>query len=378
MLFGSSWFFSSCPSRSCSSSRLSLGVVGLGLAASLAATGCASDEADMPTTASPSLHALIGPEGGDLTGAAGTPFAGVALHVPAGALAAPTDIAILPGQNATPLPITAVGCGPMFSLSPAGLALAQPGTLTLPVDENAVAEQSRFSDQVKVWAVDGGAWKQRLAIDSSEGTVTVELAALTDVEAGVNPPKDEEQVSFALAANPKFAKCLAQYPDDPSRAPSVSVQVVRGDLNDGLFLRGKHIKPGLKFDMFTVQNDALQADGTPDPAFTNFGLAWYQSDLEAGDRGNMRAQIRTILLDQIFGFDPVVALAPTGTFHVGFWFNNPQDAANCGFDVTKPTPFNGEHQAGPLAMISLPNATTGLGPLCTKPDTSVSPARCDP
>ena len=68
----------------------------------------------------------------------------------------------------------------------------------------------------------------------------------------------------------------------------------------------------------------------------------------------------------------------TGTFEVGFWFNDPQAAVSCGFDPTKPTPFNGEHQAGPLAMISLPNAQTGLGPLCTKPDTSVSPARCDP
>jgi hypothetical protein len=33
-----------------------------------------------------------------------------------------------------------------------------------------------------------------------------------------------------------------------------------------------------------------------------------------------------------------------------FWFNNPADAAACGF--TGVTPFNGEHQAGPLAMIS--------------------------
>ena len=42
------------------------------------------------------------------------------------------------------------------------------------------------------------------------------------------------------------------------------------------------------------------------------------------------------------------------TFHVGFWFNDPADAAACNFDVTKPTPFNGEHRAGPLAMISRP------------------------
>jgi len=340
------------------------------------AAGCATDGGELPASDAP--HALIGPEGGDIIGAAGTPFAGVALHVPAGALSEPTDIAILTGQNTTPLPATAVGCGPMFTLMPTGLALAQPATLTLPVDENAVTEQDRFSDQVKVWAAGNGAWKQRLAVDSTEGTVTVELDALTDVEAGVNPPKPEDDVKFNLTANPKFAHCLAQYPDDPSRAPSVAVEVVRGDLNDGLFLRGKYIKPGLKFDMFTVQNDALKADGTPDPAFANFGLAWYQSDLEANGYGNMKAQIRTILLDQIFGFDPVVSLGPTATFHVGFWFNNPADAAACGFDVTKPTPFNGDHQAGPLAMISLPDAKTNLGPLCTKPDTSVTPARCSP
>jgi hypothetical protein len=38
------------------------------------------------------------------------------------------------------------------------------------------------------------------------------------------------------------------------------------------------------------------------------------------------------------------------------------------FDVTKPTPFNGEHTAGPVAFISVPNAITNLGPLCTDPN----------
>ena len=68
---------------------------------------------------------------------------------------------------------------------------------------------------------------------------------------------------------------------------------------------------------------------------------------------------------------------PTNTFHVGFWFNNPADAAACGFDATSPTPFNGEHRAGPLAMISVPDATTGLGPLCLNPDAS-QPSGCNP
>ncbi len=154
--------------------------------------------------------------------------------------------------------------------------------------------------------------------------------------------------------------------------------MVRGELNDGMFLKGKYIKPGLAFDLFTVQNDSLGPDGAPVAGFTNFGLAWYQSDLEARSNGSMKMELRTILLDQIFGFDPAVTLAPTGTFEVGFWFNDPNDAAACGFDVTAPTPFNGEHKAGPLAMITLPDATTGLGPLCTKPDTSVTPGALRP
>ena len=188
----------------------------------------------------------------------------------------------------------------------------------------------------------------------------------------------ETLVTFSLKPNPKFVQCMAQYPTDASRQPQIDVSVVRGPQNDLLVLHGRYIKPNLKFDMFTVESDPFNADGSANPAFTNFGFAWYQSDLEAGSHGDMRASIKTILLDQIFGFDPAAPIGPTNTFEVGFWFNDPNDAATCGFDVTKPTPFNGEHTAGPLAAISLPSADTGLGPLCTNPDTSVSPVRCNP
>jgi hypothetical protein len=128
--------------------------------------------------------------------------------------------------------------------------------------------------------------------------------------------------------------------------------------------------------LFTVQKSSLLANGSPDPNFTNFGLAWYQTDLQANSSGQIFGTLHTILVNQIFGFDPAVSLAPTNTFHVGFWFNNPADATNCGF--TGFTPFNGEHHAGPVAMISLPNATTGLGPLCLSPNTSTNPPSCNP
>ena len=324
------------------------------------------------------LSGTIGPQGGELVGQTGSALDGVHLVIPPGALAADTPIVIRPAASDTPLPATAVRCGGEFSIEPAGLALAVPATLSLPFDEGTITDQDRFDDEVKVWVLQGASWGQQPQTDSEPGQVTVQIDTLTTAAAGVNPPAPADIVHLNFAPNPKFATCLAEYPGDATQAPTVTADVVRGELNDGLFLRGHDIKPGLQFDLFTVQNSALLASGAPDPNFQNFGLAWYQSDLEASAEGEMRTSIRTILLDQIFGFDPTVTLPPTGTFEVGFWFNDPQDAVACGFDATKPTPFNGEHQAGPLAMITLPDATTGLGPLCTKPDTSVSPARCDP
>jgi len=187
-----------------------------------------------------------------------------------------------------------------------------------------------------------------------------------------------DEAHFRLAPNRGVLKCFARFPDDPNHPPVASVSVEKGDLNDHLVIQLRNFKPGLAFDLFTVERSRFLADGTPVPNFTNFGLAWYQSDLQVDDDGGGRAAIRTILVDQIFGFDPDVNLTPTNTFHVGFWFNDPNDAAACGFDVNNPTPFNGEHRAGPLAMISLPDADTGLGPLCLNPDTSTTPAHCNP
>lgn len=184
---------------------------------------------------------------------------------------------------------------------------------------------------------------------------------------------------FDLSPNPKFVSCLGT-PGGPT--PKAKVTVFRGKLNDTLVISAQNIRPGLAFDMFTVQRTNLLPDHTVDPAFTgSFGFAWYQSDLQANSDGKINATIKTVLLDQIFGFDPELSNPnPINTFHVGFWFNDPNNANvdGCVFDVTHPTPFNGEHKAGPLAMISVPNADTTLGPLCTNPNTDTTPATCNP
>ena len=154
----------------------------------------------------------------------------------------------------------------------------------------------------------------------------------------------------------------------PGKTPTATVHVQRGKLNDRLKLEIKNFKPNLDFDVFTVENSPKLAPiGAANPDFKNgnFGFAWYQSDLHSNHRGEGEITIKTILLDQIFGFDAGRGVPPVNTFNVGFWFNNPADAANCGF--TGFTPFNGEHHAGPLAMISGVDVTTHLGPLCTDP-----------
>jgi hypothetical protein len=188
------------------------------------------------------------------------------------------------------------------------------------------------------------------------------------------------KTTFSLVPNTPFLACLAM---DGVTPPVATVTVTRGNLNDMLTISVTGLKPNLTFDLFTVQRSPFLADGSKDPDFPGtFGLAWYQSDLDADANGNAtistQAPLRSIFLDQIFGFDgdknpdstpttPTI-LPPTNTYHVGFWFNMPSDAANCGFDVNTPTPFNGEHKAGPLAMITLPVAATNLGPLCVSPE----------
>jgi hypothetical protein len=176
---------------------------------------------------------------------------------------------------------------------------------------------------------------------------------------------------FPVAVN---LPCLQR---DSGPAPSATVTVVKGKLNDTLTLKLRHVKSKLAFDMFTIENTPFLSDGTANPLFTAgvFGLAWYQSDVQANAAGNATVIIKTILVNQIFGFDGSTP-GPTNTFNVGIWFNDPADAAACGFSST--TPFNGEHNAGPLAMISGDDVTTGLGPLCLDPNTSTVPATCNP
>lgn len=199
------------------------------------------------------------------------------------------------------------------------------------------------------------------------------VASLTPLAAAQAP-----DVEFDLHPNPKFVACLGA---TGGPAPTAHVTVKRNNRNETLTIEGNNIRPDLAFDMFTIEKTNLLSDGSANAGFNgSFGLAHYQSDLKADRQGHFKTTIRTVLLDDIFSFDPDVTLAPVNTFHVGFWFDNPSDAnANgCTFDITKATPFNGIHNAGPVAMISVPDADTNLGPLCTNPNLGTNPVSCTP
>jgi hypothetical protein len=53
--------------------------------------------------------------------------------------------------------------------------------------------------------------------------------------------------------------------------------------------------------------------------------------------------------------------APVHTFHLGLWFNSPQDAKKAGGPDTV-TPFNGEHNAG-VQVLNTSNFRDLEGPL---------------
>jgi hypothetical protein len=191
---------------------------------------------------------------------------------------------------------------------------------------------------------------------------------------GAPSPNTVNSKTFKLFPNPAFLACAQA----AGRTATASATVTRGAVNDTLKLSLAGFKPNLGFDLFTVQRSNQQGNGTPVSGFTNFGLAWYQSDVQTSSTGTASVTIKTILLDQIFGFDPDAALAPTNTFHVGFWFNSVAEAQPCSATTLTPTPFNGEHNAGPLAFITRPNAKTNLGPLCTQPVSTGSGFTCNP
>jgi hypothetical protein len=198
------------------------------------------------------------------------------------------------------------------------------------------------------------------------------------------------QTTFDFTVNETVNPCLS---DNGATPPVASATVTRGAQNDKMVLTVTGLKPNLKFDLFLLQRSNLDAKAAPVTGFAGFGLASFLTAMQADYTGTISVTVNAILLDQSFSFDSdklttptttvnnpgvtvTTLLANTNTFHLGFWFDKPTDAQACA--TPNPSPFNGAHTAGPLAMVTIPNATTNLGPLCTQPTSESDTATCKP
>jgi hypothetical protein len=131
------------------------------------------------------------------------------------------------------------------------------------------------------------------------------------------------------------------------------------------------LPPNTDFDFFVIQKPAAP-----------FGLSWYQGDIETNRFGVGfgrfvgRFSIETFIVAP--GTQGVPAptphtappfpdastnpiTAPVHTFHLGLWFNSPNDARKAGGPETV-TPFNGEHNAG-VQVLNTSNFKDLEGPL---------------
>ena len=127
------------------------------------------------------------------------------------------------------------------------------------------------------------------------------------------------------------------------------------------------LPPKTGFDFFVIQF----------PTGPNFGLSWYQGDIETNGAGKGvqhfrgRFNIETFIVapgmpapaPKVFDDNATTnpPTPPVQIYHLGLWFNSPDDAkaAGCPANVT---PFNGEHHAG-IQVLNTSNFLPGNGPL---------------
>jgi len=156
------------------------------------------------------------------------------------------------------------------------------------------------------------------------------------------------QVNPGLTAGHPFACPAIQH---AHARITISDRFITGAQNDVMILTASGLPKNTGFDVFLVQNSPL--DSSTVTPFT-FGFGWYQSDLESDSFGHTQVNMQGVFDKETFIENPADAFNPIHTFNVGFWFNSPTEEQQVCGNSTAPaaTPFNGEQNAGLLAMIT--------------------------
>jgi hypothetical protein len=181
--------------------------------------------------------------------------------------------------------------------------------------------------------------------------LVVASLASTPALAG-NNDNDENEFKFNLVRSPALNAANVDPKFVPNARGRVKIESV-GPV-EIMDVKVEGLPPNTDFDFFVIQ-----------VPHAPFGLAWYQGDIETNRNGVGhgrfigRFNIETFIVSQPPGMvpSPVVfnsafpdasvgpATEPIHTYHLGLWFNSPQDAAKAGGPNTV-TRFNGEHNAG--------------------------------
>jgi hypothetical protein len=191
----------------------------------------------------------------------------------------------------------------------------------------------------------------RFARMKAAALAALALAALTSSSAfAFDNDNDGDDFKFDLVRS----KGLTNF---PTVAPNAHGRVKIESVGPVEIMKVKvwGLPPNTDFDFFVIQ--------VPNKPF---GLAWYQGDIETNKRGEGygefigRFNIETFIVAQDVAPAPPdpfrdpkripdatqnPATNPVQLYHLGLWFNNPQDVVKLGGPGTV-TPFNGEHDAG--------------------------------
>ncbi len=153
----------------------------------------------------------------------------------------------------------------------------------------------------------------------------------------------------ALASARVTTTHAAQSTEHAHARITISDRFITGAQNDVMILTASGLPKNTGFDVFLVQNSPLDSS-----TFAGFGFGWYQSDLESDSLGHTQVNMQGVFDKETFIENPTDPFNPIHTFNVGFWFNSPTEEQQVCHNQTAPaaTPFNGEQNAGLLAMIT--------------------------
>ncbi len=146
-------------------------------------SGCSAD--GNGSTSFDTLSGTIGPGGGTVKGEVGSVFEGIEVRFSEGALTEETTVTVTEGTDTTPLPEQAFSVGTQWAIE-ADFAPASPIQVTLPVDEQKVADFGQDFTMVKVWIkASDGTWTKLEPVDTKPGLVTIETSDLSILAPGV-------------------------------------------------------------------------------------------------------------------------------------------------------------------------------------------------